>query len=163
MSHSTITALTFSLFLTSCATVFNHSVQPVKITSNPSGLTFRVTNSSNESVGNGVTPGEVQLKTSAGYMRPETYTIEFLRGNKRLGQQNLSASITGWFAGNILIGGLIGLLIVDPITGAMFTLPDEVNFTGQTMATLDHPSSGRLTIASIDQLSAAQRARLVRI
>lgn len=30
----------------------------------------------------------------------------------------------GWYVGNIIFGGLIGLLLVDPITGAMWKLPD---------------------------------------
>lgn len=34
----------------------------------------------------------------------------------------------GWYFGNILFGGLIGFLIVDPATGAMYTLkPDTLN------------------------------------
>jgi hypothetical protein len=30
--------------------------------------------------------------------------------------------LNGWYAGNILIGGIVGLLIVDPATGAMYKL-----------------------------------------
>jgi hypothetical protein len=32
----------------------------------------------------------------------------------------------GWYIGNILFGGLIGILIVDPLTGAMWKLDDVV-------------------------------------
>ena len=34
----------------------------------------------------------------------------------------------------IIVGGLIGILIVDPATGAMWTLPDSVslNFVGSS-------------------------------
>jgi hypothetical protein len=162
-SRTAITAVSISLLFSSCATLFNQSVQPVQINSNPSGLTFKVTNSSNELISTGVTPTSINLKTSAGYMRPESYTIVFSKKGKDFGRQNLTASISGWYFGNILIGGLIGLVIVDPLTGAMFTLQDDVTLNGAAMATLDHPSAGRLAIASIDQLSPAQRARLVRI
>ncbi|MDB6061057.1 MAG: hypothetical protein JWM78_1160 [Verrucomicrobiaceae bacterium] len=37
----------------------------------------------------------------------------------------LSPNIAGWYYGNLLLGGAIGMLIVDPITGAMYKLPDE--------------------------------------
>lgn len=35
----------------------------------------------------------------------------------------LQHSIDGWYWGNIIFGGLIGMLIVDPATGAMYKLP----------------------------------------
>lgn len=163
ISRTAIAALSISLLFPSCASIFNPSNQPVQINSNPAGLTFKVTNSSNELISSGVTPASVNLKTSAGYMRPESYAIVFSKKGKEFGHQNLTASISGWYFGNILIGGLIGLVIVDPLTGSMFTLQDDVTLNGAAMATIDHPSAGRLAIASIDQLSPAQRARLVRI
>ena len=35
---------------------------------------------------------------------------------------NLECSVNGWYFGNLLIGGLIGMLIIDPATGAMYKL-----------------------------------------
>ena len=36
--------------------------------------------------------------------------------------------VSGWYwAGNFVIGGLIGYLIIDPITGDMYYLDEEVN------------------------------------
>ncbi len=36
--------------------------------------------------------------------------------------------MNGWYIANIIFGGLIGLLIIDPATGAMYTLsPKDVN------------------------------------
>lgn len=163
ISRTTIAALSISLFLPSCASVFNRSNQPVKISSNPSGLNFKITNSANELINSGVTPSTVNLKTSAGYMRPESYTIVFSKKGKDLGRQDLTATLSGWYFGNVLIGGLIGLVVVDPLTGSMYTLGDEVTFNGPALTTIDHPTAGRLAIASIDQLSDAQRARLVRL
>ena len=47
------------------------------------------------------------------------------------GYQNYETKLTkkfnGWYLGNIIFGGLIGL-IIDPITGAMYDLtPNEIN------------------------------------
>ena len=39
----------------------------------------------------------------------------------------ISAELDGWYIGNIVFGGLIGMLIVDPATGAMWRLDDSVN------------------------------------
>ena len=38
---------------------------------------------------------------------------------------SMSARLNAWYWGNILFGGLIGWLIVDPATGAMWKLKDE--------------------------------------
>ena len=35
---------------------------------------------------------------------------------------NVSAHVNGWYVGNIVFGGLLGLLIIDPATGAMYSL-----------------------------------------
>lgn len=34
----------------------------------------------------------------------------------------LECTLNGWYAGNIFLGGIIGFLIVDPATGAMYKL-----------------------------------------
>jgi hypothetical protein len=38
---------------------------------------------------------------------------------------NLDSSVSGWYFGNLLFGGVIGMLIVDPLTGAMYNLTPE--------------------------------------
>lgn len=35
------------------------------------------------------------------------------------------SSLSGWYFGNMILGGLIGMLIVDPLTGAMYNLTPE--------------------------------------
>lgn len=40
----------------------------------------------------------------------------------------VTGGVSGWYVANLLFGGLIGLLIVDPLTGAMYNLsPEDVN------------------------------------
>ncbi|MFH6792762.1 hypothetical protein ACHRCF_16520, partial [Acinetobacter baumannii] len=40
----------------------------------------------------------------------------------------VTGTLSGWYLGNIIFGGLIGLLIVDPATGAMYKLaPKDIN------------------------------------
>lgn len=158
----TASAVACSLLLSSCASVFNRSNQPVKVTSQPSGLTFSVTDGDGAKVASGVTPGEVRLDTSPGYFRAATYTFTFSNGKKVLGTRTLNAHVTGWYAGNILIGGLIGMLVVDPLTGSMYTLPNDVDFSGQ-LASLEKAPAGSLAVLTTDQLTTAQRARLVRL
>ena len=35
----------------------------------------------------------------------------------------LRATIDGWYWGNLFLGGILGMLAVDPATGAMWALP----------------------------------------
>ena len=37
----------------------------------------------------------------------------------------LEADLNGWYFGNIVFGGFIGLLIVDLVTGAMYRIHDR--------------------------------------
>ena len=151
-----------TVMLSSCATIFNRTSQAVSVTSEPSGFAFQVVDSSGTVVGNGTTPGDVSLDTSSGYFKPESYTFTFRKNGKLIGTKNLTANMSGWYLGNILIGGLVGMLVVDPLTGAMFSLPDDVHFTSLQVATISQ-GDAKLRIASINQLSASQRERLVRL
>ncbi len=146
--------------LPSCATIVKQGTQSVAIDSRPSGLDFVVKDPEGKVVGSGKTPTTVKLNTGAGYFRPAVYTIQTKRGGKVLGEQTITGKTSGWYFGNILIGGLIGLVVVDPLTGAMYSLPKDVTVSGRVIASAGERS---LSIASIDSLTPDQRAALVRL
>lgn len=69
-----------------------------------------------------------------------------------------------WYAvGNLFIGGLVGWLIVDPATGAMWTLDPQLAIDMPRLSAAESSGSGNLCIASIDQVPAHLRPRLVRV
>jgi hypothetical protein len=38
------------------------------------------------------------------------------------------STVNGWYVGNVILGGMIDLLVVNPATGAMWTLtPKDLN------------------------------------
>jgi hypothetical protein len=147
-------------FLPSCATIIKQGTGTVSVQSQPSGLDFVVKDSEGNVAGSGVTPGSVKLQTGNGYFRPATYTIQTKRGGKVVGEQTITSNVSGWYFGNILIGGLVGMLIVDPLTGAMYALPENVEIPGSSTASANGRS---LTVASIDTLTTEQRSKLVRL
>ncbi|PZQ54458.1 MAG: hypothetical protein DI563_32710 [Variovorax paradoxus] len=72
--------------------------------------------------------------------------------------------MSGWYIGNILFGGLIGMIGVDPAPGGMYVFPNSV--TGSLDASAPAKSSSlpaTLMIVAIDALSEEQMrgARLV--
>lgn len=111
-----ISSLFTALILTSCATIFSGSKQNVKFSSNPSIATVFIDN-----VEVGKTPFEIMLN------RNKEHGIMLKLEGYQPYQTSITRKINGWFWGNILIGGLIGV-IVDASTGAMYNLtPKEIN------------------------------------
>lgn len=115
---------------TGCASIFNGGHRQVMIDSNPQGAGFTITNpDTQEIVTTGTTPQEVTLDPYGGYLRGQPYVVTLDLPNYPQGRQRIEPSISGWFFGNILIGGLIGMLAVDANTGDMWNLtPDNVKY-----------------------------------
>lgn len=111
----TIGIITSSL-LTSCATIVSGSKQTVKFNSTPSEAKIFI----NE-VEVGKTPFETKLE------RKKEHSIVIKLDGYKPYQTTLTRKFNAWYLGNILFGGIIGL-IIDPITGAMYNLtPEEIN------------------------------------
>jgi hypothetical protein len=147
--------------LAGCASIVSKSEYPVAVTSNPTGADFVVKRSSGLPIASGVTPATITLSSSEGYFKPAKYTVEFRR--KGVVQSvPLTAKINGWYFGNLLFGGIIvGMLIVDPATGAMWTLKDTVIATFQQTADAGTPGQRKLQIVDIDSLPMKYRGQLV--
>ncbi len=117
------------ILLSGCASIIKGGSQDISISSSPSGATFQVKdNKSQLSAINGTTPGTVTLKKGTGYFSSASYTVTVSKEGYHPHVVTLSGSVNGWYlGGNLIFGGLIGYLVVDPLTGAMWTLsPDNV-------------------------------------
>ncbi len=120
----------FSNFLCSCATVMRDNNQAVPIKANVEKVDIRVTNKAGELIYEGQTPTTLTLKTASksGYFNPEKYTIVASKDGFKTQTSIIDWHVSSWYwAGNLVIGGLIGYLIIDPITGDMYYLDEEVN------------------------------------
>ena len=108
--------------LTSCATLFTSTKYPVTFNSTPEGAGITIENRAGVVVFDGKTPASVKLKSSAGYMKKEEYKVTFTKDGYAQKVVHISAELDGWYIGNILIGGWLGMLIVDPLSGAMYKI-----------------------------------------
>lgn len=107
----------------------------------------------------GTTPATVTLSSSFGYFQPAKYVVEFTR--KGVTQTvPINASINGWYFANLVSWGIImGMLIVDPATGAMWRLDDSVIATFNQTASVSH---GReIRVVSLDKIPMAMRKHLI--
>lgn len=111
-----------------CASIIKGCHQSVSIRSNPSGCRVTVTDSSGSVVMTQATPCTVSLARGRGFFTRGNYQVRFENPGYAPAEINVSGTLGGWYIiGNLFIGGLIGWLIVDPLTGAMWSLgPDPV-------------------------------------
>ena len=149
-----------AVVLAGCASIVSKSEYPVAITSNPIGADFVVKRKNGVPVASGVTPATIVLPASEGYFQPAKYTIEY-KSKGVMQSVPLTAKIDGWYFGNLLFGGvIIGMLIVDPATGAMWRLNDTAVATFQQTA--DSTSGQRaLRIVNIDKVPMKYRGQLL--
>lgn len=114
------------LFFTSCASIVSKSDWPVTLNSNPAGAKVVVKKEDGTAVHQATTPTTVTLHSSQGYFKAAKYTAEFSKKGYPTQTVPITAKVNGWYYGNILFGGLGGLLIVDPVSGAMYKLDETV-------------------------------------
>ncbi len=109
-------SIALALLLTSCATIVSGSKQNIKFLSNPASASVFI-----DEVEVGKTPFEIKLA------RKSEHSVLIKLEGYQTYQTKLTKTFNGWYIGNLLFGGIIGL-IVDPITGAIYNLtPNEIN------------------------------------
>ncbi len=67
------------------------------------------------------------LDRGNGYIDGQTYKVEYSAPGFADLTQVLDTTMNGWYVGNLVFGGLIGFLVVDPATGAMWDLPEKMD------------------------------------
>ncbi len=119
--------------VSSCATIFTATKYQVAFNTTPEGAGITIENREGKVIFEGVTPTNVKLKSSAGYMKKEEYKITFTKEGYAQKVVNISAELDGWYIGNIMLGGIIGMLIVDPASGAMYKIAKEDRVINETL------------------------------
>ena len=117
--------ITFALLSVGCASIVSKSDYPVTFSSNPPGADILIVNKKGKQIFKGKTPYTATLPASSGYFSSERYDVTANKEGYHEAQGTLSAGMDGWYMGNIIFGGLLGILIVDPVTGAMFRLDNH--------------------------------------
>lgn len=98
-----------------CATVASGKTQDVMIRSNPTGANVLI-----DGMMSGTTPMLANL------VRKKRHTIQVSRQGYETVTRATARGFNWWYLGNLILGGVIGL-IVDPITGAIYEVkPDAV-------------------------------------
>ena len=155
-------AIVLPTLFSSCATIFGHSTYPVSVNSTPSGATVNITDKKGKVVYNGSSPTIVNLKSSAGFFSKAEYQVKISSNGFAEQIIPVNYKLNGWYFGNILIGGLIGMLIIDPVTGVMWKLdtpPLNITLT-KSAATTELPTLKIVDMASLPQNLKDQLVRI---
>ncbi len=118
-----------SLGLVSCATVLHRGgPEPVTITSEPPEANVTITNLwTRRRILQATTPVVAPLARHAGYLRPARYEIVVEKPGYQLYVIILQAELEKPYFGNVVAGGPLGFLVIDPLTGAMYALPSRLH------------------------------------
>lgn len=110
------------LGLSGCASIISGKTQTMTFQSTPELSDITILNRDGKKIHVGKAPVTVSLNRGAGFFVPERYTVIFEKEGYEKKEITVSSSLNGWYVGNILFGGILGLLIIDPATGAMYSL-----------------------------------------
>lgn len=101
----------------------------INIATTPSAADVEIIDEDGGAIFNGTTPTSVTLKKADGYFDKKSYKMTISLDGYTAQTINMQTSPSGWYiVGNLVFGGLIGWLIVDPLTGAMWTIsPTDIN------------------------------------
>ena len=108
-----------------CASIVSRTKWPLAIDTKPEGVQVSIINKKGKEVFSGHTPAVTELKSGSGFFAKESYTVVLTHKNGEKRKINVECMLNGWYFGNLFIGGLIGMLIVDPATGAMYRLQNK--------------------------------------
>ena len=137
-----------------CASIVSKKRYDVVFSTEPQGAVVTVRNVDGSILHRDTTPTGVRLSASAGYFDPAQYYVSYEKDGLQPVKQVISAKIDPYYIGNIVFGGLVGWLIVDPATGAMWQLEENQLAVMQKDAArtpknpVDSPAKGKAIKAS---------------
>lgn len=155
------------LTLSGCASIFSGTSQTITLRTTP-GASYAVTDSYGQRVASGQSEGTATLTRGAGYFSPHAYKARITKPGYQPRTVEITPGINPWYFANILIGGVVGMIIVDPLTGAMYKFyPSEIDAQlepNESTASI-HPdikvnnSKKPSSLVSRHEYAASQRAR----
>lgn len=150
--------------LSGCATIVHGGPRAISVASTPAGAKVSIYDRSNSLVMTNTTPFVANLTTKYGYFKAQQYRLVFELSGHASAEVELTSSVSGWYFGNLLFGGLIGMVIVDPLTGAMYNLsPEKIEQPlSSSQAQLIRDRRGFLVVLA-SQITDHERAAMTRM
>jgi len=113
------------VMLSGCASIVAGGHRDINIKSTPTDAAVSIQDrESRQIVHKGQTPFVVPLSTKGGYFKSKQYDVTISKDGYVTQTINIDSFLSGWYAGNVILWpvAVIGGLIIDPLTGAMWSL-----------------------------------------
>jgi hypothetical protein len=147
------------IMMTSCATIIGQNKpESVTIQSAPDQADIIIYDESGVKVFENKTPTLVNLEKKRAYFSGKKYTVKIFKAGFTEQTITVNTRVIGWYiGGNVIFGGVfgaIGWLVVDPNTGAMWTLDTrEINVElpaeKKNSSGIDHHASGIVLLQDV--------------
>jgi hypothetical protein len=153
-----------ALLLGGCGTIVNGFSDGVTINSRPDGASVIIVDEAGEEVFRGSTPASLDLVKARGWFAQRTYTLTVSKPGYQTYQTPIKPRPSLWFIiGNLFLPfvGQIGWVIIDPLTGGMWTI-DPDKFDASLLAQTTRSEDGTtLTILLLEDVPEEMRGALV--
>ncbi len=147
-----------------CASIIHGGPRMISVASQPQGAKATISKESGELVSVNTTPFTVTLDPKKGYFKGQPYNIRLELPGYKSAEIAITPQVSGWYWGNILFGGLIGMLAVDPVTGSMYNLSPEKIEQQLTPSQAELLKSGiGFVVVLASEVTASERASMVKI
>ncbi len=148
-----------------CATIVGDRDQLIGLKSNPDGAQITITDENGIEVFKGTTPTSVTLKKKDGYFDGNDFIVKIQKAGYQDQEVELKTNASGWYIfGNLIFGGLLGYLVIDPLSGAMWTIdPENIDAQLMTVEKAEDGSEKILNVTLLENVPQSVRPNLVKI
>lgn len=154
-------AAVVSTLLSGCATIVNNGLRSLPVASTPPGATVSIYDRSGKEVSKQTTPFIASLPSKYHYFGGQRYRLVFDMAGYQKSEIMVLPKVSGWYWGNLLFGGLLGMLVIDPATGAMYNLaPNKIDQTLSPERAANWRESGGLMVITTSQATPAELAAM---
>ena len=151
-----------SVFLfSSCASILSKSTYPLSINSNPSTAKISIPDKKGKEIYLGNTPATVRLQAGAGFFSRAEYQVKFSSPGYDEKIVPITFKLDGWYFGNLFLGGVLGMLIIDPATGAMWKI--ETEFLNETLTGTTASIDPKMKIVNINEIPEKWKTHLIKV
>lgn len=149
-----------------CATIMGKGAhESLNVRSNPDQANIVIIDESGIRIFEGKTPTSLPLEKKKGYFSGKKYFVNIKKDGYAEQVITVDTKVNGWYVGgNLLFGGVIGWLIVDPATGAMWKLD-----TNEIDVILEAPKQGTVIkrdtarIVLLEDVPLSLREKMVKV
>jgi hypothetical protein len=147
-----------------CASIVHSGNRSITLSTEPAGAKATVKKLEGQVVSVQTTPCTVSLDPRRGYFKGQAYRVTFELDGYKSTEVELRPSLSGWYFGNIVFGGVIGMLAVDPVTGSMWNIePNKIEQKLSSSQTALIKDKKGFVVVLVSELTANERAAMMKV